>query len=123
MTQPYGDIVEAITNARFHPVRVREGYDMHEVDDLLDQVVAALGAGQPVAPVLDDARLSHVRLREGYDIAEVDHFLAGLRQSIGIPAQKSAQDAADSSGPDSPGAPRPPIPHQRRIVGRLLGRD
>jgi DivIVA domain-containing protein len=79
----YGDLVESITQARFRPVRLRhEGYEMSEVDDLLDRVVAALGRGEPVVPVLDGARLSRVRLREGYDIAEVDRFLAQLRESV-----------------------------------------
>ena len=82
VTEPYGDLVEQITQARFRPVRVREGYDMSDVDDLLDRVVAALGRGEPVAPLLDGARLGHVRLREGYDIADVDQFLAHVRAGI-----------------------------------------
>jgi DivIVA domain-containing protein len=82
MSQGYCDLVEEITQARFTPVRVREGYDMSAVDSLLDRVVAALGAGDPVLPVLDGAELGHVRLREGYDIAEVDRFLADLRARV-----------------------------------------
>lgn len=83
MTESYGDLVEEITQARFRPVRVtREGYDMGQVDDLLDRIVAALGRGEPVGPLLDGARLAHVRLREGYDIDEVDGFLASLRGRI-----------------------------------------
>jgi DivIVA domain-containing protein len=81
VTQPYGDLVEKITQVRFTPVRVREGYAMSEVDDLLDRVVTALGRGEPVAPLLDGARLGRVRLREGYDIAEVDRFLVDLRRA------------------------------------------
>jgi DivIVA domain-containing protein len=84
MSQSYGDLVEEITQVRFTPVRVtREGYDMSHVDDLLDRVVAALGRGEPVAPVLDGASLGRVRLREGYDITEVDAFLARLRSDAG----------------------------------------
>lgn len=83
MTQGYGDLVEAITTARFTPVRLRhEGYDMGAVDALLDRVVEGLGRGEPVQGVLDEARLPHVRWREGYDIAEVDAFLAHLRRSV-----------------------------------------
>jgi DivIVA domain-containing protein len=83
VTASYGDLVERITQARFTPVRLRhEGYEMGEVDDLLDRVVAALGSGDPVIPVLDAAQLGHVRLREGYDIGEVDRFLADLRGSV-----------------------------------------
>jgi DivIVA domain-containing protein len=83
VTESYGDLVEEITQARFTPVRVARGYDMGEVDDLLDSVVAALGRGEPVGPVIDAARLAHVRLREGYDIEEVDMFLARLRSRVG----------------------------------------
>jgi DivIVA domain-containing protein len=81
VTTPYGDLVETITNARFTPVRVREGYDMAQVDDLLDSVVAALGRGEPVAPLLEGVRITHVRLREGYSIDEVDAFLDQLRRT------------------------------------------
>jgi DivIVA domain-containing protein len=81
VTDAYGDLVETITNARFRPVRVREGYEMAEVDALLDRVVAALGKGEPVTGLLEGARFSHVRLREGYAIAEVDAFLESLRQA------------------------------------------
>ena len=82
MTRPYGDLVEEITQVTFTPVRVHEGYDMSQVDDLLDRVVAALGRGEPVGPVLDGARFDHVRWREGYDLAEVDRFLVHLRERI-----------------------------------------
>lgn len=80
LTESYGDLVESIATVRFTPVRIRDGYDMSDVDELLDRIVAALGRGEAVGPVIDDARLGHVRLREGYDIAEVDAFLGGLRQ-------------------------------------------
>ena len=82
MTAGYGDLVERITQARFRPVRVREGYAMSEVDDLLDRVVAALGRGESASRVLDRATLSRVRLREGYAIDEVDAFLDSIRRSL-----------------------------------------
>jgi DivIVA domain-containing protein len=78
VTESYGDLVEEITTARFTPVRIREGYDMSEVDALLDRLVAALGRGEPAGPLIESARLGRVRLREGYDIDEVDDFLARL---------------------------------------------
>lgn len=82
MIRPYGDLVESISNARFSPVRLHEGYEMSAVDDLLDRVVAALGRGDSVLDLLDGAPLPRVRWREGYDIGEVDAFLAGLRQAV-----------------------------------------
>ena len=98
MTAAYGDLVEAITNATFRPVRVREGYDMAGVDALLDRVVAALGRGEPVGPVLDEARLAHVRLREGYDIGEVDAFLEVVRRSAPSPEAPSVPPQRSSTG-------------------------
>lgn len=82
MTQPYGDLVEAITQVQFRPVRLREGYEMSDVDALLDRIVVALGRGEPVGPVIDATHLAHVRLREGYALGEVDGFLAELRQRV-----------------------------------------
>lgn len=81
MTQPYGDLVEVITRVRFRPVRIPEGYVMADVDDLLDRIVAALGRGEPVGPVIDSARLGRVRVREGYDVGEVDRFVEELRRT------------------------------------------
>ena len=82
MTGGYGDLVEAITHAQFRPVRLREGYEMSDVDALLDRIVAALGRGEPVGPVIDAAHLTHVRLREGYSLGEVDRFLAEVRERV-----------------------------------------
>jgi DivIVA domain-containing protein len=108
MSGGYGDLVEAITTATFRPVRVREGYDMAAVDDLLDRVVAALGRGEPVGRVLDEARLAHVRLREGYDVAEVDAFLAHVRRSAPSPEDPSSE---------SPPSESPSVPVQRASTG------
>jgi DivIVA domain-containing protein len=83
VTESYGDLVEEITMARFTPTRIREGYDMAEVDELLDRVVAALGRGEPVAGLIAEARFSVVTWREGYHKAEVDDFLARLRGRAG----------------------------------------
>lgn len=71
-------IAQRVAEARFTPVRMREGYDMREVDDLLDQIVAVAGAPEAVAALVASARFTRVRLREGYDMAEVDEFLASL---------------------------------------------
>ena len=50
MTIPYGDLVETITTARFTPVRLREGYDMGEVDELLALVRRSAGSSPVAAP-------------------------------------------------------------------------
>lgn len=72
-----------VGKVRFSPVRLREGYDMGEVDEHLDLVQSTLdaldravaGSGQ-VPGILPTPRFTPVRLREGYDMGEVDAFLA-----------------------------------------------
>ncbi|GAA1562358.1 hypothetical protein GCM10009741_79780 [Kribbella lupini] len=64
---------------RFTPVKFREGYDMAEVDDFVDRVMATVN-GLPVErPVttreIRTVQFSPVRMREGYDVMEVDLFL------------------------------------------------
>ena len=108
------DLIAQIEQARFTPVRGREGYDMGEVDQLLDELVAALAAGQPVAPVVDGVRFATTRWREGYDMADVDALRAQVR----------AGDASASSPPPSPVTPVPSgvVEEQQGLLSRLLGR-
>jgi DivIVA domain-containing protein len=108
MIQPYGDLVEAITNARFTPVRLREGYDMGDVDDLLDRIVAGLGRGEPIGPLIDAARFAPVRLREGYDTDEVDRFLESVRTQAGEQGAGTTRPAGGSA-----------VPAQRGLLQRL----
>lgn len=93
-----------VERARFTPVRLRDGYNMAQVDSLLDEVVAAAERGQPVGPVIDRVTLAVVRLREGYDIPEVDVLLAQLKGT--------APATAD------PGV----VQEQRGLLSRLLGK-
>ena len=67
-----------VERIRFTPVRLHEGYDMAQVDALLDEVVAAAERGEPIAPVIERAQFTPDRMREGYDMGEVDSFLAQL---------------------------------------------
>lgn len=65
---------------RFAPVRFREGYDMQEVDDLLDRCERALrsGDGSVTAETVQQLRLTPTRFGEGYDMEDVDRFLDGV---------------------------------------------
>lgn len=72
-------LVHLITTARFRPVRIREGYRMAEVDDLLDQLVTALGADRPIEGLVDGAQLTRVKWREGYRSEDVDELLRSLQ--------------------------------------------
>nr|WP_246319645.1 DivIVA domain-containing protein [Nocardioides kongjuensis] len=65
-----------IRESRFRPVRFVTGYDMREVDDLLDRLVDALSAGRPVRPLVASATFATTRLREGYSQVDVDTLLA-----------------------------------------------
>jgi DivIVA domain-containing protein len=65
--------------AEFTRVRWREGYDIDQVDQFVQRLLATLD-GRPVDnPVtVDEVRnvaFDPVRLREGYDVREVDQFL------------------------------------------------
>ena len=71
-------------NPRFSKVRMREGYDIGEVDEFLDQARAALAADPPLMTPLDvETRRFHpVRLRTGYDMGEVDAYLDRLAEEL-----------------------------------------
>jgi DivIVA domain-containing protein len=74
--------------AAFHPprqaplfstVKFGEGYDMAQVDDFVDRVMATANGrpvDRPVTPAeIRKVRFTPVRFREGYDVLEVDLFL------------------------------------------------
>ena len=104
------ELVNRIRTARFTPVRLREGYDMAQVDQLLDELEDAVAGGRPVRPVVEAARFAKVRLREGYDMADVDDFLAEMAR-CGPPY------------PDSEPVPAPVVSEKRGLLARVLGRS
>ena len=108
------DLITQIEQARFTPVRLRSGYDMGEVDQLLDEIVAALSAGRPVEPLIDGARIATVSFRESYDMAEVDALLARVR----------AHDPGSPVPPPAPVSPTAPgvVEEQQGLLSRLFGR-
>ena len=71
-------LARKVARVRFTPVRLRQGYDMGEVDDFLDQVQTALQEGRPVAPLVESVSFRRGFSREGYEIHEVDEFLSRL---------------------------------------------
>lgn len=64
-----------IRDVRFTTLTFRRGYNMDEVDELLDALETAALAGASPAAVVAESRLTTTRLRPGYAIAEVDAFL------------------------------------------------
>ena len=110
------DLVQLIENARFTPVRAMSGYDMGEVDQLLDRVVAALREGRDVQQLIDSARFTSTKWREGYSMQDVDGFLARLRTETG--GERLVDRAPNASAPPVvPGV----IAEQRGLLSRLFG--
>lgn len=62
---------------RFSTTKLREGYDMGEVDDAIDRIFAALTGDPPtMSPEqVSQLRFTPTRLRDGYDMDEVDQWL------------------------------------------------
>jgi DivIVA domain-containing protein len=99
-------------NPTFSTVRMREGYDIDEVDEFLDQARAALAADPPLMTPLDvETRRFHpVRLRTGYDMGEVDAYLDRLTEEL-----RGRQDP-DAPEDETPPRPRPPVPWVALVV-------
>ncbi|WP_161958382.1 DivIVA domain-containing protein [Ornithinimicrobium cavernae] len=59
---------------------LRQGYQVEDVDDFLDEVFDALAGGRPV-PDIGGARFRN--RRGGYEVSEVDAFLDELAAELG----------------------------------------
>jgi len=83
---------------RFTVVRMREGYDIREVDEFLGQVAAALEFDPPLmrAGDVESQRFRPVRVRSGYDMGEVDDHLDSLA------AELRRREPADVPAPAEP---------------------
>lgn len=72
------------------PTQFKNGYDEREVDDMLDQVAAALryyeqgGRPGPQAPAspAPGHRFASTKFRRGYDEQEVDDFLSQVIEAL-----------------------------------------
>lgn len=129
------DLVRRIHDVRFTPVRLREGYDMGEVDDFLDELVDAVAMGRPLQPLVDAARFTPVRMREGYVIGDVDAFLEQL--AVDASTAGASEPGSEVVGPGGAGGPvhrptqtDPPssvtssvVSEQRGLFARLFRRS
>lgn len=143
-------LASVIRNARFTAVRMREGYDMAEVDWFLDQLESKVVAGEAVETFVAEAHFTPVRRRQGYDTGEVDRFLRKVVQTArgqapgvaGTPGLAKAGPKTAAAAPVAPGTPPADVPapvevgpseelpsvidevHSpvSRFLGRLLGR-
>lgn len=100
-----------LAQPRFATTKLTEGYDVGEVDDLVDRVLAALAQEGPVmtAEQVLDVRFTPVRLREGYAMGDVDDWLdqavVALRaQASGAPPEVAAADTGAAYVPAAPRA-------------------
>jgi DivIVA domain-containing protein len=125
------ELAHEIEHARFTPVRFSEGYDMREVDDLLERLVQGLRNGLDVRAEAARARFTPVRFREAYRMADVDGLLRriGRVQPEGIAAAEEAPAAVPAEArrsevvPPAPGdAGHPTHQVQRSFLDRLRDR-
>jgi DivIVA domain-containing protein len=90
--------------SRFTVVRLREAYDIAEVDGFLERIEAALSEGPRMTP--DDVRgvrFKPVRVRPGYDMGEVDRFLDEVGAELGrrgtaAPGEQAAPGRLSTAG-------------------------
>ena len=104
--------------SRIQDVRFREGYEMDQVDQLLDQMEDAASRGQPLQPVVDTAHFRTGKWREGYDIAEVDRFLTDIASAVPPLTESRTQT---EYGPSFPVAASV-IEEKPGLMSRLFGR-
>lgn len=88
----------ALQRPSFTTTKLREGYDMGEVDDAVDRVFSALAEPVPTMSAEDvtTLRFTPVRLREGYDMDKVDGWL-----------DQAAAELDRAAGGAAPGTPAP----------------
>lgn len=101
-----------VRNVQFTTVRLREGYDMREVDEFLDRIVLTLeeresGRAASASALTGDTVREHqfktVRLAEGYDLGEVDTFLDNVTATLDEqPPTVRSGSAADPGAPSAP---------------------
>ena len=78
-------LAEQALQQKFRITRFKAGYDLNQVDQLLDEAVLALRDGaEPgqIVQLLMTARLTQTRWRDGYRIDDVDDFLDSLVRSL-----------------------------------------
>lgn len=92
-------VVQRINDARFTPLRFRHGYVMTQVDDFLDELVAAVSAGESIAGLVKEVRFPQSRMRESYLIEDVERFLLQLvkdHEGVLVARSLPAAEGADA---------------------------
>lgn len=93
-------IARTLTTVVFTPTRLREGYDIDEVDRFIDQVIVMVKAGEPredIERFIDATAIEKTRVRTGYDIHEVDEFFTKIRAALAVPFDPKTPRSVASS--------------------------
>jgi DivIVA domain-containing protein len=110
-----------IAKAQFMTVRLKEGYDMGEVDDFLDRLVATMEkyeqgvaerSGAISATDVREQGFTTVRIREGYDMADVDELLDQAAETLQTLESRPARPQAQPHQPPAGLPPQQPPPGQ-----------
>ena len=104
----------ALDRPRFSTTKLREGYDIADVDAAVDRVFVALadGATSMTASDVSSLRFNPVRLAAGYDMGEVDTWLDQAATELGrtsggvAPAAPAAAATPASSAYETPSGTR-----------------
>ncbi|MEO6021115.1 MAG: DivIVA domain-containing protein [Knoellia sp.] len=126
-------LAETLRSAAFAPTQFRAGYDEGAVDQLLDELEAAVQAGSSGAEVADiasSAALPMTSMRRGYDCGDVDDFLDEVVRQSSVPATTGQMSTGQEPKGQVPTQPRmfapaeasvPASPQRRGLGTRLLG--
>jgi len=114
-----------IDRPRFSTTRMREGYDVADVDATVDRVMASLegdGATGITPAEIEQLRFTPVRLGAGYDMGEVDAWLDTVTAELdrrGSGAARTTAPIAEPMADPAPaaGAPAPSSPAAVQEVG------
>lgn len=107
---------EDVRNAEFVTVRLTSGYDMYEVDKILEQLATTLTCYEygvtgdtMTADELESMGIPQTKLREGYRMRDVDIL---LDQAVAMLRFHEAQPtrAPGAAGPAHQGVPGPDVP-------------
>lgn len=109
-----------VRGARFARTKFREGYDMGEVDALLERAAATLEvlAGARPGPAalsardVAESRFMATKFRDGYDQVEVDDFLDRVAAAL----VAAAGSAHGSAGATDPRGAQPPAGAPRTVL-------
>ena len=97
---------EDVSNKRFTPVRLREGYDMGEVDQFLDEVEAELAR---LTTENDELRAKLAAVQSGADAGETTQLspVAAAPSAPEAPAYEPPAEPTPEPVEEAPAAPEP----------------